>query len=133
MTGALEGGEWSAARPGRILPPGKDRVPILQEAGNTMYYIILYYIILYYIILYYTIPYQTKPIQTKPNHTTSHHITSYRIVSYHISYHIIYYIILYIMGPPSYMRSVMDRNVASESLRVTHIYHSKYFTLGTSA
>ena len=25
-------GEWSAARPGRILPPGKDPVPILQEA-----------------------------------------------------------------------------------------------------
>jgi len=23
MTAALEGGEWSAARPGRILPPGK--------------------------------------------------------------------------------------------------------------
>ena len=25
--------EWSAARPGRTLPPGKDPVPILQEAG----------------------------------------------------------------------------------------------------
>jgi len=23
MTAALEGGEWSAARPGRTLPPGK--------------------------------------------------------------------------------------------------------------
>ena len=33
MTAALEGGEWSAARPGRTLPPGKTRVPILQEAG----------------------------------------------------------------------------------------------------
>ena len=30
---ALEGGEWSAARPGRTLPPGKDPVPIVQEAG----------------------------------------------------------------------------------------------------
>ena len=30
---ALEGGEWSAARPGRTLPLGKDPVPILQEAG----------------------------------------------------------------------------------------------------
>ena len=29
MTAALEGGEWSAARPGCTLPP----VPILQEAG----------------------------------------------------------------------------------------------------
>jgi len=35
MTAALEGGEWSAARPGRTLPPGKDPVPILQEAGWT--------------------------------------------------------------------------------------------------
>jgi len=33
MTAALEGGEWSAARPGRTLHPGKDPVPILQEAG----------------------------------------------------------------------------------------------------
>jgi hypothetical protein len=33
MNAALEGGEWSAARPGRTLPPGKDAVPILQEAG----------------------------------------------------------------------------------------------------
>jgi hypothetical protein len=33
MTAALEGGEWSAARPGRTLPPGKDTVPIVQEAG----------------------------------------------------------------------------------------------------
>ena len=32
---ALEGGEWSAARPGRTLPPGKDPVPILQEAVRT--------------------------------------------------------------------------------------------------
>ena len=32
MTAALEGGEWSAARPGRTLPPGKDPAPILQEA-----------------------------------------------------------------------------------------------------
>ena len=33
MTAALEGGECSAARPGRTLPPGKDPVPIVQEAG----------------------------------------------------------------------------------------------------
>ena len=32
MTAALENGEWSAARPGRTLPPGKDPLPILQEA-----------------------------------------------------------------------------------------------------
>jgi len=33
MTAALEGGEWSAARPGRTLLPGKVPVSILQEAG----------------------------------------------------------------------------------------------------
>jgi len=32
MTAALEGGEWSAAGPGRTLPPGKTLYPILQEA-----------------------------------------------------------------------------------------------------
>ena len=33
MTAALEGSEWSAARPGRTLPTGKTRYPFLQEAG----------------------------------------------------------------------------------------------------
>jgi len=33
MTAALEGGEWSESRPGRNLPPGKEPVPILPEAG----------------------------------------------------------------------------------------------------
>jgi len=33
MTAALEGGEWSTTRPDRTLPPRKDAVPILQEAG----------------------------------------------------------------------------------------------------
>jgi hypothetical protein len=33
-TSALEGGEWSASRPGRALAPGKGTpVPIVQEAG----------------------------------------------------------------------------------------------------
>ena len=32
MTAALEGGEWSAARPGRTVPPGEDPVPVVQEA-----------------------------------------------------------------------------------------------------
>jgi hypothetical protein len=31
---ALEGGEWSASRPGSALPPGKEPpVPTVQEAG----------------------------------------------------------------------------------------------------
>jgi hypothetical protein len=34
MTSELDGGEWSASRPGRALPPGKGPpVPIVQEAG----------------------------------------------------------------------------------------------------
>ena len=32
MTMTLEWGDWSAARPGRFTP-GKDPVPIVQEAG----------------------------------------------------------------------------------------------------
>ena len=35
MTAALEGGEWSAARPGRILPPGKTRYPFHRRLGGT--------------------------------------------------------------------------------------------------
>jgi hypothetical protein len=33
LTSALEVGEGSASRPDRSLPPGKDPVPIAQEAG----------------------------------------------------------------------------------------------------
>jgi hypothetical protein len=34
LTSALDGGEWSASRPGRALPPGKGPpVLIVQEAG----------------------------------------------------------------------------------------------------
>jgi hypothetical protein len=34
LTSALEGGEWSASRSGRALPPGKEPpVPTVQEAG----------------------------------------------------------------------------------------------------
>jgi hypothetical protein len=31
MTSALEGGEWSALRPGRTLPPGKTRYPLYRR------------------------------------------------------------------------------------------------------
>jgi len=31
MTAALEGGEWSAARPGRTLAPGKTRYPLYRR------------------------------------------------------------------------------------------------------
>ena len=34
MTAALEGGEWSAARPGRTLPPGKTRYPFHSKLGG---------------------------------------------------------------------------------------------------
>ena len=34
MTAALEGGEWSAARPGRTLSPGKTRYPFYRRLGG---------------------------------------------------------------------------------------------------
>ena len=34
MTAALEGCEWSAARPGRTLPPGKTRYPFYRRLGG---------------------------------------------------------------------------------------------------
>jgi len=34
MTAALEGGEWSEARPGRTLPPGKTRYPFCRRLGG---------------------------------------------------------------------------------------------------
>jgi hypothetical protein len=34
MTAALEVGEWSAARPGRTLPPGKTRYTFYKSLGG---------------------------------------------------------------------------------------------------
>ena len=34
MTAALEGGKWSAARPGRTLPPGKTRYALYRRLGG---------------------------------------------------------------------------------------------------
>ena len=34
MTAALEGGEWSAARPGRTLPLGRTRYPFYMRLGG---------------------------------------------------------------------------------------------------
>ena len=34
MTAALEGGEWSAARPGRTLPPGMSRYLFYRRLGG---------------------------------------------------------------------------------------------------
>jgi len=34
MTAELEGGEWSAARPGSTLPPGKTRYPFYRRLGG---------------------------------------------------------------------------------------------------
>jgi len=34
MTAALEGGEWSAARPGRTIPQGKTRYPFYRRLGG---------------------------------------------------------------------------------------------------
>ena len=34
MTAAIEGGEWSVARPGRTLSPGKTRYPLYRRLGG---------------------------------------------------------------------------------------------------
>jgi len=34
MNAALEGGEWSAARPDRTLPPGKTQYPFYRKLGG---------------------------------------------------------------------------------------------------
>jgi len=34
MTAAIEGSEWSAARPGRTLPPGKAQYPFYRRLGG---------------------------------------------------------------------------------------------------
>jgi len=34
MTAGLEGDEWSAARPGRTLPPGMTRYPLYRRLGG---------------------------------------------------------------------------------------------------
>jgi hypothetical protein len=34
MATALEAGKWSAARPGRTLPPGKTRYPLYRRLGG---------------------------------------------------------------------------------------------------
>jgi len=34
MTAALEGGEWSALRPGRTLPPRKTQYPLYRRLGG---------------------------------------------------------------------------------------------------
>jgi len=34
MTAALEGGEWSAGRLGRTLPPGQNRYPLYRRLGG---------------------------------------------------------------------------------------------------
>jgi len=41
MTAALEVGEWSAARPGRTLPPGKTRYPFYRRLVSNVHSLIL--------------------------------------------------------------------------------------------
>jgi hypothetical protein len=51
VTSALEGGGWSAPHPGRFTP-GKDPVPIVQEAGMSLLvqcvHLLLVYCMLHY-------------------------------------------------------------------------------------
>ena len=40
-TSALEGSEWSAARPGRTLPPGKTRYPLYRRLGGICHMVLI--------------------------------------------------------------------------------------------
>ena len=90
MTAALEGGEWSAGRPGRTLPPGKDPVPILEEAGWTPGPVWM--------------SVKSRPVLNTVGNCNT--VASVIILYYNI------------MGPPSYMRSVVDRNVVMRRMTV---------------
>ena len=72
----------------------------IYDGGPIMLLYYIYYIILYYIILYYIILYC---------------IILYYIILYYI---ILYYIYYILMGSPSYMRSVVDRNVGMRRMTV---------------
>jgi hypothetical protein len=76
-----------------------------------LYDVMLRYIMLYYIISYHTIYHIFY-------HTISYNILYYII--YIIFYNTISYNILYynLTGPPSYMRSVIDRNVVMRRMAV---------------
>jgi len=38
MTAALEGGEWSAARPGCTSPPGENQYPFYRRLNEVIYF-----------------------------------------------------------------------------------------------
>jgi len=61
MTAALEGGEWSAARPGRTLPLGKTRYPlrifiycrqILKKKVRSTFLVHMIFIFLFFLQVY---------------------------------------------------------------------------------
>jgi len=95
MTAALEGGEWSVARPGRTLPPGKIRYPFYRRLGGTQ-------------------GRSGRAENLVPTGIRSRTIQPVAQSLYRLSYPAHNCIIILchnIMGPPSYMRSVVGRNV----------------------
>ena len=95
MTAALEGCEWSAARPGRTLPPGKTRYPLYRRLGGpqgrsgraqnlvptgirsrTVQPVVSIYIYIYVCVCVYTYTYiHTYTHTHKHKHTHKHHYT----------------------------------------------------------
>jgi len=57
MTAALEGGEWSAARPGRTLPPGKTWYPFYRMLGGNSMFRYIYILQDLWLFLYLMVPY----------------------------------------------------------------------------
>ena len=79
----------------------------------------LCYVILYYIVLYRIVSYRIVSYRIISYHIISYYIILYYIILYYIT---LYYIICYnLMGPPSYMRSVVDRNVVMRRMIVNKL------------
>ena len=94
MTEVLEGGEWSAARPGRTLPPGKTRYQLYRMLGGPL-------------------DRSGRAENLVPTGIRSRTVQPVAQSLYRLSYRAHTFIILYynIIGPPSCMRCVVARNV----------------------
>ena len=84
MTAALEGSEWSAACPGRTLPPGKTRYPFYRRLGDYIDTYNIYYIYSY--IHTYIHPYIYTTAMSDLNHTAGR----YRVLSIIFDWYVLF-------------------------------------------
>jgi hypothetical protein len=136
MTAALEGGEWSAARPGHTLPPGKTRYPLYMRLGGPQGRSGRAENLVPTGIRSRTVqPGSSVAIPTELPGPQLREILSHKdpvpIVQEAVQHvavlhtagncnTVVCIVILYYnsMGPPSYMRSVVDRNVVMRRITV---------------